>query len=158
MSDFILYQKDCKTCLFKLVYPIPTCRTEYRYFTKIINCPQHQLLAKICLTDMDFKKKEKEFSLINHSSIRICHCNSIRMVSYSDFTTTYIVIVLERLGFVALVVVDFPSPGQHGGVGGSHPDQLHEPLCCLGGVLQLIVSVSGSRPTTLCDTYIYTSY
>lgn len=138
------------------MYPIP--RTEYWYFTKIINCPQHQLLAKICLTDMDFKKKEKEFSLINHSSIRICHCNSIRMVSYSDFTTTYIVIVLERLGFVALVVVDFPSPGQHGGVGGSHPDQLHEPLCCLGGVLQLIVSVSGSRPTTLCDTYIYTSY
>lgn len=80
------------------------------------------------------------------------------MVSYSDFTTTYIIIVLERLGFVALVVVDFPGPGQHGGVGGSHPDQLHEPLRGLGGVLQLIVSVSGSRPTTLCDTYIYTSY
>lgn len=83
MSDFILYQKDCKTCLFKLVYPIPTCRTEYRYFTKIINCPQHQLLAKICLTDMDLKKKEKEFSLINHSSIRIRH------------SVIYIVIVSE---------------------------------------------------------------
>lgn len=79
------------------------------------------------------------------------------MVSYSDFTTTYIIIVLERLGFVALVVVDFPGPGQHGGVGGSHPDQLHEPLCGLGGVLQLIMSVSGSRPTTLCNTYIYTN-
>lgn len=57
------------------------------------------------------------------------------MVSYSDFTTTYIVIVLECLGFVSLVVVDFPGPGQHGGVRGGHPDQLHEPLRRLCSVL-----------------------